>query len=80
MPPMVRTILGILLILAGAWIFATGWSRRDSIMGSLAETGTRIANAFDGGARTPRHYVSMAGGAVLALGGAVLVFTGGRRS
>lgn len=77
---MLRTVLGILLIVAGAWVFAAGWSRKDSIMGSLAETGTRLANAFDGGARTPRHYVTMAGGVVLATGGAVLVFARRGRS
>jgi hypothetical protein len=75
---MIRTLLALVLIVAGVWLFAAGWSRKDSLMGSLSETGTSIANKFDGGARTPKHMIYMGGGVVLAVGGAIALFS--RRS
>lgn len=75
---MIKRIVGLFLILVGVWLFATGWSRKDSLMGSLSETGTSLANKFDGGSRTPKHYVYLGGGAMLAAAGIVLILV--RRS
>ena len=73
---MIRKTLGLALVFAGIWLFAAGWSRKDSLMGALSETGTSIANKFDGGGRTPKHMIFMGGGMLLAASGAVLIFTG----
>lgn len=77
---MPRKIIGLLLLAAGIWVFAAGWSRKESILGSLAETGTSLANTFDGGTRTPRHYVYLGGGTVLAAAGIYLLIAAQRRS
>jgi len=77
---MLRKILGLALVVAGVWLFAAGWSRKDSLMGSLSETGTSIANKFDGGARTPKHMIYLGGGVILAVSGAFLVFSGRSKS
>lgn len=70
---MIKPILGLILVGAGVWLFAAGWSRKDSLLGTLSETGTSIANKFDGGSRTPKHYVYLGGGVVLVAGGALLL-------
>lgn len=72
---MLKRILGLALVFAGVWLFASGWSRKDSLMGSLSATGTSIANKFDGGGRTPKHMLSMGGGAILAVSGLFLLFS-----
>ena len=71
---MLTKFIGILLVVGGVWLFAQGWSRKDSVMGSLSETGTSLANKFDGGSRTPKHMVYMSGGIILAASGAILLF------
>ena len=73
---MLRTIVGLVLVIAGIWTFTQGWSRKHSIAGSLAETGTQLANAFDGRNRTARHYLYLGGGTILAAGGVVLIVAG----
>jgi hypothetical protein len=75
-----KTILGIILIVAGIALFVQGWNRKDSIAGQAAEAGTKIANAVDGGARTPRHVGYMIGGGVLVAAGAVIMARRGPRS
>jgi hypothetical protein len=64
-----KTIIGIVLIVAGIALFFQGLNRKDSIAGRAATTGTTIANSIDGGARTPRHVAYMVGGGVLVLVG-----------
>ena len=64
-----KTLIGIVLIVAGAIIFFQGLSRKDSLVGRAAEAGTSIANSIDGGARTPRHIGYMVAGGVLVLVG-----------
>ena len=71
---MFTRIIGILLVVGGVWLFAQGWSRKDSVLGSLSETGTSLANKFDGGSRTPKHMLYMGGGVILAASGAILLF------
>lgn len=77
---MPKRILGLTLIFVGVWLFAAGWSRRDSLMGSLSETGTSIANKFDGGSRTPKHMLFLGGGVFLVASGAFLIFSGRGKS
>lgn len=64
-----KTLLAILLIVVGAIVFFQGFNRKDSLAGEAAEAGTSIANAVDGGTRTPQHVVSMViGGALVIVG------------
>ena len=62
-----KTLIGILIIVAGAVIFFQGWNRKDSLAGEAATAGTKIANSLDGGMRTPRHVGYMVAGGVLVL-------------
>lgn len=64
-----KTIIGIILIAAGVWIFFQGLNRKDSLAGQAATAGTKIANSIDGGARTPQHVGYMVAGGVLTLVG-----------
>jgi hypothetical protein len=66
---LMKTIIGIVLIVAGAIIFFQGLNRKDSLAGRAASAGTEIANAVDGGVRTPRHVGYMVAGGVLVLAG-----------
>ena len=75
---MLRRIIGLILVCAGTWIFAQGWSRKDSLLGSISETGSSIANKFDGGSRTPKHMLYLAGGGLLIISGAIVAFSGKR--
>ena len=64
-----KTLLAIVLIVAGAIVFFQGLNRKDSFAGEAAEAGTQIANSIDGGTRTPQHVVQMViGGALVLIG------------
>lgn len=65
-------LIGIVLIVAGGYLFFQGWNRKDSLVGAASEAGTKVANAVDGGARTPKHVVYMVGGGLLVIVGAGL--------
>jgi hypothetical protein len=74
-----KTILGLILIVAGIALFFQGLNRKDSVAGQLDRAGTSIANTVDGGARTPKHVGMMVGGGVLVVAGiALMVARGGR--
>ena len=68
-----KTIIAIVLIIAGVAVFSQGLNRKDSIAGKVSEAGTNVANAFDGGARQPRHITYMVIGGVLVVAGIGLV-------
>lgn len=68
-----KTIIGIVLIVAGIALFFQGLNRKDSLAGQAAEASTSIANSIDGGARTPKHVVYMVGGGALVVAGVVLM-------
>lgn len=74
-----KTILGIVLIVAGIALFFQGWNRKDSLVGRASEAGTSIANSIDGGARTPKHVGYMVGGGVLVLVGIAVMARRGPR-
>jgi hypothetical protein len=75
-----KTIIGLVLIIAGIALFIQGLNRKDSIVGRAAEAGTSIANSVDGGARTPKHVGYMVGGGVLVLAGVVVMARRGSRA
>jgi hypothetical protein len=75
-----KTIIGIVLIIAGIALFFQGLNRKDSIAGRAAEAGTSIANTIDGGVRTPKQVGYMVGGGVLVLVGIVVMSRRGPRS
>lgn len=68
-----KTVIGIVLIVAGAILFFQGLNRRDSLAGQAASVGTSVANSIDGGTRTPRHVGYMVGGGVLVLVGIAVI-------
>ncbi|HRE79910.1 MAG TPA: DUF3185 family protein [Opitutaceae bacterium] len=63
-------IIGIVLIVVGGFLFFQGLQRKDSLVGGASEVGTKVANAVDGGTRTPKHIIYMVGGGLLVLVGA----------
>jgi hypothetical protein len=71
-----KTILGIVLIIAGIALFFQGLNRRDSLAGQAATATTSIANSIDGGTRTPRHVGYMVGGGALVLVGIAVLASG----
>lgn len=75
-----KTLIGLVLILAGIALFFQGLNRKDSLAGQAATAGTSIANSIDGGARTPRHVGYMVGGGVLVLAGIVVMARRGSRA
>ena len=74
-----KTLIGIVLILAGIALFFQGMNRKDSLAGQAASAGTSIANSIDGGVRTPRHVGYMVGGGALVLAGIVVMTRRGSR-
>lgn len=74
-----KTIIGLVLIIAGIALFIQGWNRKDSLAGRAAEATTSVANSVDGGMRTPRHVGFMVGGGVLVLAGVVVMARRGSR-
>jgi hypothetical protein len=75
-----KTIIGIVCIIAGIALFLQGLNRKDSLAGRAATTGTSIANSIDGGARTPKHVGYMVGGGALVLVGIAVMARRGPRS
>ena len=64
-----KIIIALALIAVGAALFYQGVNRKDSLVGHASDAGTKIANAIDGGARTPRHVVYMVVGGLLVVVG-----------
>ena len=64
-----KTVLGLICIVAGIALFFQGINRRDSLAGHADAAATNIANAVDGGTRTSRHMGYMIGGGALVLVG-----------
>lgn len=68
-----KTLLALVLIVAGGLVFFQGLNRKNSLAGEAAEAGTSIANSIDGGTRTPRHVGYMIVGGVLVVAGITLI-------
>jgi hypothetical protein len=77
---LMKTILGLILIVAGIALFFQGLNRKDSVAGQLDRAGTSIANTVDGGTRTPKHVGFMVGGGALVIAGIALMATRGPRT
>lgn len=75
-----KTIIGLVLIIAGIALFFQGLNRKDSLVGRASEAGTNIANSIDGGTRTPKHVGYMVGGGALVLVGIAVMSRRGSRS
>jgi hypothetical protein len=64
-----KIIVAIVLIVLGGVLFFQGLNRKDSLVGHADAAGTNIANAVDGGGRTPKHVIYMiVGGALILVG------------
>lgn len=74
-----KLVTAALLIVAGAWLFVTGYNRKNSLVGAAADFGTRVANSFDGKSRSPQHTAYMVGGGILVVVGLGVAFTGMRK-
>jgi uncharacterized membrane protein HdeD (DUF308 family) len=71
-----KTLIGILIIIAGVVVFFQGMNRRDSLAGRASSAGTEIANTVDGGARQPQHVWYMVGGGALVVVGIGIIASG----
>ncbi|QYM79416.1 DUF3185 family protein [Horticoccus luteus] len=65
-------ILGIILILGGAFLLYKGFQREDSLAGKLDTASTKVANSVDGGTHVANHTLYLVGGGVLVVLGAVV--------
>lgn len=74
-----KTIIGLVCIIAGIALFFQGLNRKDSFAGHAATASTSIANSIDGGARTPKHVGYMVGGGALVLVGIAVMSRRGSR-
>lgn len=70
-------LVGLVLVIVGGVLVYQGLARKDSLLGQAAEVGSSLANKVDGGSRTPKHMLQLAGGGILVLAGAVLVLRKG---
>lgn len=64
-------IIGLLLLLAGAFLLYKGIVREDSLAGKIDSAGTQVANRVDGGGRVTNHTLYLVSGGVLVVLGAV---------
>ena len=74
-----KTLIAILLIVAGVWLFNEGWRMRASLKGKTQSAFADLARRVAGETRVPEHCWYMIAGSVGVLAGAGLVFAGRRR-
>ncbi len=67
-----QKLLGLVLVIIGGALIFQGFSRRNSLVGDVAEVTTKVANKVDGGTRVPEHVYYLGGGVLLVLAGAGL--------
>jgi len=67
-------LLALALIIIGSWLIYDGYSRGDSLLGRTQSGIVSLKNEIDGKGRVARPYIYYGGGALLILGGAVLIF------
>jgi hypothetical protein len=63
-------ILGIILVLAGAYLLSVGISRRNSFVGHVDTAAANVANSVNGNTSAPTHVVYLVGGGLLVVLGA----------
>jgi hypothetical protein len=71
-----KTLIALLLICAGVWLFHTGWLRRDSLKGKTQSALADVARRFDGETRVPEHRWYMIAGGVSVLAGIGVLYAG----
>jgi hypothetical protein len=74
-----KTLVGLVLVGAGVWLFHSGWMMRDSLKGKAQRTLAGLARHVDGETRVPEHSWYMVAGAVGVLAGAGVIFAGRKR-
>ena len=71
-----KTLLAILLIVAGVWLFDEGWRMRTSLKGKTQSALVGLARHVDGEMRVPEHSWYMIAGCAGVLAGAGVLFAG----
>jgi hypothetical protein len=71
-----KTLIAVLLICGGVWLFHTGWLRRDSIKGITQSALASAARRFDGETRVPEHTWYMIAGGLSVLAGIGVLYSG----
>jgi hypothetical protein len=71
-------IIGIVLIIAGAYICYLGTQRRDSFAGGIDTASTKMANTFGGEGHMADHTWYFVGGGALIVVGALGLFRSSR--
>jgi hypothetical protein len=67
-------ILGVVLVIVGAWLLYTGYSRGRSLAGKTRSNIAQLKNEIDGKARVPDHvWYYVGGGLVVLVGGALVI-------
>ena len=74
-----KTLVAILLIVAGVWIFDEGWRMRTSLKGRTQSALVGLARHVDGETRVPEHGWYMIAGCAGVLAGAGVLFAGRNR-
>jgi len=74
-----KTLVALLLICTGVWLFHTGWLRRDSLSGKTQSTLAGWARHLDGETRVPEHSWYMIAGGVSVLAGVGVLYAGQKR-
>jgi LPXTG-motif cell wall-anchored protein len=74
-----KTLIAILLIVAGVWLFNDGWQRRASLKGKTQSALADLARRVDGDTRVPEHNWYMIAGGVCVLAGAGVLFAGKKK-
>ncbi len=74
-----KTLLGLLCICVGVWLFHSGWVKRESFKGKTQAMMADVARSFDGSTRVPEHNWYMIAGGVSVLAGLAVIYAGRKR-
>ena len=71
-----KTLIALVLIVAGVWVFHDGWTMRASLKGKTQSALAGLARRVDGETRVQEHSWYMIAGSVCVLAGAGVLFAG----
>ncbi len=71
-------LIGIILVLAGAWMIYTGYKQASSVVGRTKTSIVELKNDFDGKNRMPKQYWYYGGGVLLVVAGGVIAVRRGK--
>ena len=74
-----KTLIALLFIVAGVWLFNDGWRMRASLKGKTQSALAGLARRVDGETRVQEHSWYMIAGSVCVLAGAGVLFAGQKR-